>query len=228
MEVYQDREISFMTDKTRKLLQEVSRRVLIVPTTTRTVEQYERIDLGLGIFPYALTCNGGILLVQGMLDEAWYNCSLERIKESRDELRKAEKILDKDENRCFELRNINKLFLFTKSTRPKETMEALAGQLDSRRVDILSNGMKVYVVPKKLTKGAAAARLKERLKGEKMIAAGDSEFDRSMLEFADIALAPQELEPEKESRDGWIRIEKTKLFSEGLLEYVVGLGIGKR
>ena len=60
-EIYQEREISFMTHKTCKLLTELAGKVMIVPTTTRTREQYERIDLGIGKIPYALVCNGGVL-----------------------------------------------------------------------------------------------------------------------------------------------------------------------
>ncbi|MBQ9140495.1 MAG: sucrose-6-phosphate hydrolase, partial [Lachnospiraceae bacterium] len=71
-EIYQGREISFMTDKTSKLLRELARKVLIVPTTTRTRQQYERIDLGLGKIPYALVCNGGVLIKDGVEVEDWY------------------------------------------------------------------------------------------------------------------------------------------------------------
>ncbi|MDE6056296.1 MAG: HAD family hydrolase, partial [Lachnospiraceae bacterium] len=55
VEIYQGREISFVTQETYRLLQMLSERkgqVLIVPTTTRTIEQYQRIDLGVGTFPY--------------------------------------------------------------------------------------------------------------------------------------------------------------------------------
>ena len=72
VELYQGREISCITEETYHLLQLVKNEMLIVPTTTRTLEQYQRIDLGIGPFPYALVCNGGVLLVNGVPDEAWY------------------------------------------------------------------------------------------------------------------------------------------------------------
>ena len=76
VELYQGREISYITEETYHLLQLVKNEMLIVPTTTRTLEQYQRIDLGIGPFPYALVCNGGVLLVNGVPDEAWYQDSL--------------------------------------------------------------------------------------------------------------------------------------------------------
>ena len=67
VEIYQGREISFMTETSHRLLGQLCSKpgVLVVPTTTRTLEQYQRIDLGIGVPEYALVCNGGVLLHQG-------------------------------------------------------------------------------------------------------------------------------------------------------------------
>ncbi len=51
IEMYQGREISYMTQKTYRLLKQVAKKMLLVPVTTRSVEQYNRIDLGLGVLP---------------------------------------------------------------------------------------------------------------------------------------------------------------------------------
>ena len=72
VEIYQGREISFVTEKTYGLLKKLKEKALFVPVTTRTVEQYRRIDLGVGTLPYALVCNGGVLLANGQEDESWY------------------------------------------------------------------------------------------------------------------------------------------------------------
>lgn len=108
VEIYQGREISFITDKTYELLKSVSEKVLMVPTTTRTVEQYDRIDLGIGAFKYVLACNGGVLLVDGAEDVPWYQESLALVTDSKSEIEKALKILEKDENRIFEIRYIDR------------------------------------------------------------------------------------------------------------------------
>lgn len=48
----------------------------IIPTSTRTEEQYKRIELDIGIVPYALVCNGGVLLVMVSVTESgiWSRC----------------------------------------------------------------------------------------------------------------------------------------------------------
>lgn len=220
VELYQGREISFMTDRTWQLLKELKKRLMVVPTTTRTAEQYRRIKLGLGDFPYALVCNGGILLTDGASDEKWHQESLSLISASMGELTRAERLLEKDSNRCFEVRNINELFLFTKSSCPEESVKRLEEELDSSLVDVFRNGIKVYVVPKQLNKGRAVSRLRKRLEPEMVVAAGDSEFDRSMLECADIALAPQGLKLSGAAWQKVKRINENMLFSEGLLEEI--------
>ena len=70
------KQISFITRKTYSLLKKLNKDILIVPTSTRTIEQYNRINLNIGKIKYALVCNGGILLVNGVKDEKWYEESL--------------------------------------------------------------------------------------------------------------------------------------------------------
>ena len=52
------------------------------------------------------------------------------------------------------------------------------------------NGEKVYVVPGKLNKGAAVERFRRYVGADEVIAAGDSEFDMSMAERADVGIVP--------------------------------------
>ena len=54
VEVYEGREVSFMTNRSSSLLKRVKEHLLFVPTTTRTEEQYRRIDLKMGPLEYAL------------------------------------------------------------------------------------------------------------------------------------------------------------------------------
>lgn len=68
--------ISYMTKTSWKLLQKVAHKLLFIPTTTRTIEQYQRINLGF-VPLYALVCNGGILLENGQENMRWYADSRE-------------------------------------------------------------------------------------------------------------------------------------------------------
>lgn len=221
VEIYQGREISFMTDTTYQLLNEVKNMVSIVPTTTRTVEQYQRIDLGIGTLDYALMCNGGVLFLHGKEDVSWYEETKKLIAESREELIYGKELMEKDKNRCFEVRNIRDLFLFTKSENPKASATYLKSHIDIEKAEVFCNGLKVYIVPRKLNKGSALLRLKKRLGAEYVIAAGDSGFDIPMLNQADLPLAPAELKCEKGLSENVIYMEEGMLFSEELLKKIL-------
>lgn len=221
VETYQNREISFITTRTFDLLKKVSEKVLIVPTTTRTIEQFDRIDLHIGSFAYVLTCNGGVLLVHGQEDAEWYQESLSLISGSRPELDKAFVILENDSCRIFELRFIKELFLFTKSSNPEKSVERLKEVLDLSVVDVFNNGGKVYVVPKNLNKGAGVRRLREKLQAELVIAAGDSAFDISMLEYAEYGIAPEDLPVHSRDHHALTKVDHHAIFSEKVLERVL-------
>ena len=222
VEKYRGKDASFMTDRTWELLREVSRKILVVPVTARSVEQYERVDLGMGRFPYALTCNGGVLLTEGREETGWYEEWLERIRESRGELEKAEKIMESDPCRCFEVRKVRELFLFTKSGDIGASVNRLRERMDGSLAEVFGSGGKVYVMPKELTKGNALLRLRGRLKAETVMAAGDSALDIPMLRCADAAIAPAGLEVGR-TEGRFMGVGSEELFSEGMLERVLQL-----
>lgn len=217
VEIYQGREISFMTNKSYQALHKICESYTFVPTTTRTIEQYKRIDFGIEVPEYALVCNGGILLKHGISDRAWYEESLKQIEGAEDSLDKAAYHLERDEHISFEIRNIHNLFLFTKSDDVNATVTTLMSELDTEQVDILSNGSKVYVVPKELNKGNALLRLKKKLGAKISIAAGDSEFDVPMLAAADMAMAPDGLRDKIRQAHNVTFVPEHMLFSEEVL-----------
>lgn len=229
-EIYQGREISFMTRDTYKLLKEAQERVLTVPTTTRTTEQYSRINLGQVSFQYALVCNGGVLLSDGNEDQGWYRDSLGLVRYSRLEIDKAAEFLEHDKRRIFDLRFIRNLFLFTKCEEPEKVVCGLQEMLDVTLVDVFHNGIKVYVVPKALSKGNAVRRFREYLQNrftvDFVIAAGDSAFDATMLEAADHGIAAPELAAERRFPPKVICPSEGRLFSEAVLEAVLQLAEG--
>lgn len=219
VEMYQNREISYITKKTYELLRELKKDIMIVPTSTRTMEQYRRINFKVGEFRYALVCNGGILIANGKRDEKWYRDSLKIISKSVPTLRMAEMLLKTDPRRTFELRFIEKLFLFTKCNEPENVVKELKGQLDKSLVDIFHNGTKVYVVPVNLSKGIAVERFRKYIKADRVIAAGDSEFDVSMLKEADIGIAPFGFTQNYGIGFKVIEAREQDLFSEFALSY---------
>ncbi len=224
VELYKEREISFISNHTFELLKKVKEEFLVIPTSTRTIEQYERINLKIGTFKYALVCNGSVLLVDGKKDKDWYEESLRLAKPSNLEVKKALEYLENDKRRTFELRYIEDLFVFTKCYKSETVVNELRKHLDKSLVNVFNNKEKVYVLPTLLSKGKAIERLKKYLKAEFIIAAGDSEFDISMVEAADVGLVPYGFKSKFNIKSDICEMGKEGLFSEQLLRKCLQYG----
>lgn len=198
-------EITCVTARQAELLPLLSD--VIIPLTSRSLEQYRRVKIP-GFSPrYALCSNGGTLLVNGVPDEEWLRQSRELVNPAADELEHFRGLLEKDEDRSFELRLVDGFFLVTKSAYPEKTLERLGvGELCGCFV----TNQTVYVVPNALGKGEAVRRFAERFWKKipkipkiRITAAGDALMDVTMLNRADRAVftenIPEELvsAPEK-------------------------------
>lgn len=222
VELYQGREISFITEKTYSLLKEVNSRCLFVPVTTRSIEQYKRIDFGIGPVKYALACNGGVLLVNSEKEPAWYKDSLELVKPCLEEIKKGIAFLENEPARFFEIRFIEDLFVFTKCHDPLVILKKLKDQLDLSLVSVFNNGEKIYILPAAMDKGLAVRRFREYIKAQRIISAGDSEFDIPLLENSDIGLIPADFVWDLYCSGNQIfRNKEDVLFSEFVLENVL-------
>lgn len=219
-EVYEGRQVSFMTARSRAMLDEVNRRMHFVPVTTRSVQQYRRIVFADGWSPaLALAANGGVLLVDGQPDPAWYAASQAQIAPAEPALRHAEAVLARDPARTLDVRRVDGLFVFTKSADVPATLARLRAVLDLTHVDLFENGVKVYVVPRVLDKGRGVRRLRARFPTAQVFAAGDSLFDLPLLEAADMAFYPAGLPYSGRMGQQAIAVpEQAGIFSDVVLE----------
>lgn len=196
VEVKDGKKLSFMTPYAYNKLRKINsnKDIEFVPVTTRSVEQYLRIDFFDGKPSHmALAANGGILLIDGVPDLQWVEESKALISDSIKEFKTGMRYLENDNNIFFEIRIVDELFVFTKSHDPLKTKECLEKILDPDIVSPFVIGDKVYIFPDILSKGNAVSRLRKRFVFDKIICAGDSEFDVSMLDIADIAYCPDAL-----------------------------------
>ncbi len=221
VERYQGEMISYMTPKSQALLAQVCERVLFVPTTARTPVQYARVTLGETPPDFALVCNGGLLLREGQVDEAWYAQTRALIAHAEAELSRAVALLEEDPDRSFEVRFLHELFLFSKSAEPLKTEERLRAQLDPELVSVFSQGVKIYVIPKQMTKAGAATRLAALLGARDYFAAGDSTMDAGMLLAAARAFAPQSLARTLPPCENLVAVPDELVFSEVFLQAIL-------
>lgn len=223
-ELYNGKNISFITKYTQEKLDYIYNNSLFIPVTTRSIEQYKRIRFNKWQPKYAITSNGGCLLINGEKSKEWSEFYLNYISDKVDILKNAVKILEDDKYRDFDVKWVDDLFIYTKSTNPEYTAASLSKYLKGSDVLVYSYSSKVYAVPANLNKGYA---LKKFIKDYKLnpsyiVTAGDSSFDIPLLEAGTYALFPETLNYSPVSKK-YQKISQNQLFSDKVVENVIQL-----
>lgn len=197
VELYRGRPLSYVTETAARLLESLAAAAAaaLVPTTTRTPEQYRRVHLLDKPAPYAICANGGHVLVDGVDDEDWAAVVRARILASVGAaLAEVHEHLTLVSGEFVtNLRIAADLFSYAvvdRSALPAGWVEDLTGWCAERGWQTSLQGRKVYCIPAGLTKAAAAAEVARRLDADRLLAAGDSLLDTELLEAADTAIRP--------------------------------------
>lgn len=175
--------ISYMEKEALLLLNELSNNLLFIPVTTRSLEQYKRIDLKITPL-YSITSNGGIILKNNERLKSWddfikNNISNKNYMEIQDKLKSINKYLTR------ELILIDNVFFFSKID--DNNLFELNYELDN----ILKwydwtytiQGNKIYIMPKFISKENAINYLlqNELSKDNFIITAGDGKLDYNFV-----------------------------------------------
>ncbi|UGQ14075.1 HAD family hydrolase [Yinghuangia sp. ASG 101] len=195
VEVYDGAPISFLTGASAARIATLAERALLVPTTTRTREQYGRIALPGPVPAYAICANGGHILVGGRTDEDWYAGVRKRLAEDSAPLAEVVAHLEavSDPRWTHKLRVAEDLFAYLVLERalvPAGLVEELTGWAAERGFGVSLQGRKLYFVPVALTKGAAVDEVRRRTGARTVLAAGDSLLDIELLLAADAGIRP--------------------------------------
>ncbi|MEE1939770.1 HAD family hydrolase [Streptomyces sp. TRM 70361] len=195
VEVYRSRPLSYLTETAAALLAELAGRSVLVPTTTRTREQYGRIHLPGPPPRYAICANGGHLLVDGESDPGWHarvRRALDADCASLAEVR-ARLTATADPAWLLKERVAEDLFAYLVVDRaelPETWVKELADWAGPRGWTVSLQGRKIYAVPRPLTKSAAVAEVARRTGAGRVLAAGDSLLDADLLLAADAGWRP--------------------------------------
>ena len=179
VEIYDDREQSFISPREFELLKKIAAQIIFVPVTTRSIAQYRRIFWTEDFRPrHAVVANGAYIL-DGDKQE---NFLREVVTPYVDELEfQREKFSTDDRfNIC---RLVDESFLFL---RCRDEIDASEIFFDTT-LTAQHTGKKIYLFPPELNKGNALKFLTEKFLPDKIFAAGDSAIDLPMLKLADVA-----------------------------------------
>ncbi|MCX2971265.1 MULTISPECIES: HAD family hydrolase [Streptomyces] len=218
VEVYDAKPLSYLTERAARLLPELAARSVLVPTTTRTREQYRRVRLPGPPAPYAICANGGHLLVDGRTDHDWHRAVRDRLAgecaplaEVGDHLRRTA-----DPGWLRKRRTAEDLFAYLVVDRallPGAWVKELAAWAEPLGWTVSLQGRKLYLVPRPLTKSAAVAEVVRRAGTTRTLAAGDSLLDTDLLLAADAGWRPGHGEL---ADTGWSAPHVTALAERGV------------
>lgn len=220
VEIYRDAPLSYMSPAAHAGLAALAASGTLVPTTTRTPEQYARVRLpgaaadGFGSPPaprpyaFAICSNGGEILVDGTPDPVWQAHIRGLLAVLPATL---EQITAELERRLApewgpRLRLVPGLFAYVVSeTRvPADAVAQWRGYCEPRGWMVSQQGRKLYTIPEPVTKSRAAQEVRRRLveagvidEGAPWLAAGDGALDADLLGAADRAIRPRHGELEE-------------------------------
>ena len=189
-----NRQISYIAKTVKSKFRELNsnKKVIVVPVSTRSIEEFNRINVGVKT-RFAIVDNGGTILEYGKPLEEWE-------KYISDNTNKVEMLsigfdLEDFESIGRPSKLIDNKYVFNKirEGHEKEFDNEVASLIAkySSNFNIVRQKNKVYAIPKCFTKAVALRWLQNRLKAEKIVASGDSELDLPMLAIADCAVVPE-------------------------------------
>jgi hypothetical protein len=195
VEMLDGQPLSYMTEAAGRWLAEIADNAVLVPTTTRTLAQYERVRLPGGPAPFAVISNGGHIIVDGVVDRQWRIGVEARIADDGAPLAEIVAGLDRraDGGWVLNRKIADNLFCYLVVDLPALP----AGFLDSWTVwcaargwVVSMQGRKIYALPRGLTKEEAIGEVRDRVGADRILAAGDGALDAGFLSLADAAIRP--------------------------------------
>lgn len=192
VERYRDRHIAFMTPKAYELMNKLMAIRGFVPTTTRTLEQFNRVSFSHRT-EWAIVCNGAVILHNGIEDVRWSQHISQVIPKDRNLVFDQLIHLANDHGWVNQVVRDTFFYMVTPhgmNEKQQLKVHHLIRTLDSERWVTSIQARKIYVLPRAVDKALAMQAVLDYTGYQESFAAGDSRLDLNMMLEADSALRP--------------------------------------
>lgn len=201
--------LSYMTIAAADAMTELAAAAAVVPTTTRTIAQFGRIRFPGAPWPFAVTSNGGNILVDGAPDDRWRRSVDTAVRAGGAGLTEIGAALrDRiDDSWVLKYREADDLFCYLVvdlAVTPADFLAEWDSWCRPRGWSASRQGRKIYTMPRAVCKSQAVAEVRDRLvaagrlaPGAPTLAAGDGALDAEMLMAADRGIRPRHGELEE-------------------------------
>jgi len=198
IEYYQGEPLSYIHNDVVEHLQKLDSLGLFVPVTTRTEEQYKRIDFGkMGIKPqYAITTNGAKVLKDGKVDKNWEALIHTKLKQVSPQAEEISDLIHASIRKevIKKIRVAENTFTYCVLFREllqDDELQALSVSFAKEEWSISLQGTKLYFMPSVISKANAMGYVCQQLNLDHYIAAGDSLLDMPLLMEAKQGIIPE-------------------------------------
>lgn len=200
VEKHNEKEISYITKNAFEKFNTLKTfsNLKIIPVTTRSVKQFKRIDL-VNSCEFAITTNGGTILHNGEIFKPWekyINKLLENYKEDFDKIKNYLLKFKEDFSQMPLL--VDNIFIYTKLLDNKKNIQNILNkldiELDKEKWTFTLQGLKLYIIPKGISKEAALLYLKQYLKENNLVVSGDGKLDYGFLKVGNKTIIPEKSE----------------------------------
>jgi hydroxymethylpyrimidine pyrophosphatase-like HAD family hydrolase len=217
----------------------LSKLAIIVPATTRSMRQFERLHLPeVRMSGWAAVANGARILTPQGEDLDWRDRTRLAVDAwCRDVIRPAPRrrvsgiealadVVTSSVPGAGSARVVDGAFLVIialDADRAQRAVRALAENCRELSGSVTRQGRKVYVVPPPAQKHLACSEITHRLGAERVLAAGDSDLDAGMLARADVSFIPAGSHLARAGVEG--ALYTTAAAPRSTVELLDGLGI---
>ncbi|WMJ79896.1 HAD family hydrolase [Clostridium sp. MB40-C1] len=196
VERYNGEDLSFMKKAVIDKLGNMKEKIMFIPVTTRTIDQYNRIFMIKDhIKPkYAVVSNGGNILINGEIDKDWRNIIEKKIERVIHYKFVQKRFLESFKDVSW----INKMILRDKlffsihfDNKDKINLDELykfKEWAEANYWNVSLQGRKLYIVPSAVNKWDAVLYIKQKERIDKVVSAGDSLLDYPILINAEYSM----------------------------------------
>lgn len=198
IEIYKGEAFSFISKKALELLISLHQKAIVIPVTTRNLEQYNRIQIFKEYIQpkYHIVNNGGSIFIEGKEDLRWKHlleAQLESLTMSYDEALKVFFSCYKGPIQRY--KKSDNLIWVVWSERDHIDLEGIQAckkviYKAGWTIDITE--YKIYIYPRCISKWEAVRYIHANYIKDEVLCAGDSLFDKEMVENGNIGVIPRE------------------------------------
>lgn len=183
--------VSYIPKKAYDILysMDVLENVFLIPVTTRSLEQFKRVNY-FNELEYAVCANGGVILHRGKKLRLWEERTQVFMSKAMDTYEKVMNNKDILDFCTSKPKIVDDTYVYFKTKEREKVAKFLDTFLEGTSCVYTIQGEKVYVMHKEISKEGAIKYISELIGNDYLVTFGDGKLDKNLVFSGDIGLVP--------------------------------------